>query len=113
VFRDDRVIVTTTEEIPGHRIVRVLGIVYGSSVRAKSVASDIVAGLRTLFGGEVKEYLRLLEEAREQAFNRMIEQALRAGANAVVGVRMMSSEIMQGVAEIVFYGTAVVVEREL
>jgi len=105
-------IVTTTESIPGYRIVRVLGIARGGTAKAKHIGKDIMAALRNLTGGEVVEYTKLLAEAREEALKRMIEDAKRMGANAVVGVRFMTSMVATGVAEIYAYGTAVVAEPE-
>jgi len=104
------VIVTTTSEIPGYRIVKVLGVVSGSTVRAKHIGKDIVAALRHIVGGELKEYTEMLKEAREQALQRMIEEAKKLGANAVVNVRFMTSAIASGAAEILAYGTAVKIE---
>lgn len=104
------VIVTTTNEIPGYRIVKVLGVVTGSTVRAKHIGKDIVAALRHIVGGELKEYTEMLREAREQALRRMIEEAKKLGANAVVNVRFMTSAIASGAAEILAYGTAVKIE---
>tara|TARA_Y100000588_G_scaffold172972_1_gene186836 strand:+ start:11689 stop:11964 length:276 start_codon:yes stop_codon:yes gene_type:complete len=88
----------------------VLGIVNASTVRARHVGRDIMAGLRTIVGGEVQEYTKLLAEAREIAVQRMVEKAEAMGANAVVGTRFMTSTIMGGASEILVYGTAVVVE---
>ena len=104
-------IVTTTDAIEGIRIVRVLGMVRGSTVRARHVGRDIMAGLRTIVGGEVSEYTRLLAESREESLRRMEEPAQELGGNAVVGMRFMTSMIMGGGAEILAYGTAVVVEE--
>jgi len=104
------VIVTTTSEIPGYRIVKVLGVVSGSTVRAKHIGKDIVAALRHIVGGELKEYTEMLKEAREQALRRMIEEAKKLGADAVVNVRFMTSAIASGAAEILAYGTAVKIE---
>ena len=104
------VIVTTTSEIPGYRIIKVLGVVSGSTVRAKHIGKDIVAALRHIVGGELKEYTEMLKEAREQALRRMIEEAKKLGADAVVNVRFMTSAIASGAAEILVYGTAVKIE---
>lgn len=100
-------LVTTTDKIPGVEIAEALGVARGSVVRAKHVGSDIVASLRNLVGGEVKEYAQLLAAAREQAMDRMIEDARRQGADAVVGMRMTTSMIMGGSSEVMAYGTAV------
>ena len=104
-------IVVTTNAIEGKRTIKVLGIVRGSTVRARHVGRDIMAGLRNLVGGEVSEYTRLLAESREESLRRMEEQAEKLGANAVVGMRFMTSMIMGGAAEILAYGTAAVVEE--
>lgn len=104
-------IVTTTGEVSGKRIVRTLGIVRGNTIRARHVGRDIMAGLRNLVGGEVSEYTKLLAEAREQALDRMVEEAHGLGANAVIEVRFSTSEVMSGAAELLAYGTAVVVEE--
>jgi len=103
-------IITTTDEIPGRRIVRVVGLVRGNTIRARHVGRDIAAAIRNLAGGEIREYTKLLAEAREQAIDRMIEEAERLGANAVVGTRFSTSEVMKAAAEILCYGTAVIVE---
>jgi len=105
-----KIIVVTTPEIPGKNIVRTLGLVRGNTIRARHVGRDIMAGLRNLVGGEVTEYAKLLAESREQALDRMVEQAEELGANAVVGLQFQTSVIMGGAAEMMAYGTAVVVE---
>lgn len=99
--------ILSIETVPGREIVTALGLVKGSTVRAKHVGSDIVASLRNIVGGEVKEYAQLLAAAREQAMDRMIAEAQSLGADAVVGVRMQTSAIQNGASEVVFYGTAV------
>jgi len=101
------VLVVTTEAINDCKIVQTLGLVKGSTVRTKHLGSDIVASLRNLVGGEVKEYAQLLAAAREQAYDRMVSDARLLGADAVVAVRMQTSTIDQGASEVVFYGTAV------
>lgn len=103
-------IVVTTFEIPGKRIVRILGLVRGNTVRARHVGRDILAGLRNVVGGEVHEYTKLMAESREQALDRMLEEARTLGANAVLAVRFMTSDVGRGMAEMLAYGTAVVVE---
>jgi uncharacterized protein YbjQ (UPF0145 family) len=103
----NELIVTTTDNVAGREVVEVLALVRGSTVRAKHIGSDIVAGLRNLVGGEVKEYAQLLAGAREQAYDRMVAKALEIGADAVVAVRMETSMIQQGASEVLFYGTAV------
>ena len=100
-------IITTTETIPGREISDVIGIAKGNVVRARFVGRDIIAGLRTLVGGEVDEYTKLMAEAREQSYDRMLESARQMGADAVVNVRFTTSLIMQGSSEIMTYGTAV------
>jgi uncharacterized protein YbjQ (UPF0145 family) len=106
------VIVVTTPEIPGMRIVRVVGLVRGNTVRARHVGRDIMAGLRNIVGGEIAEYTKLLAESREQAVDRMVAEAKALGANAVVEMRFSTSMIMSLAAELLAYGTAVVVEEE-
>jgi uncharacterized protein YbjQ (UPF0145 family) len=103
-------ILTNIEVIPGKRVVRHLGLVQGSTVRAKHVGRDILASLKNIVGGELKGYTELLNEAREEATERMVRQAEAAGANAVLNVRFSTSSITQGAAELFAYGTAVVVE---
>tara|TARA_Y100001934_G_C12002689_1_gene608428 strand:+ start:134 stop:463 length:330 start_codon:yes stop_codon:yes gene_type:complete len=100
-------IITTTETVPGREISEVIGIAKGNVVRARFVGRDIIAGLRTLVGGEVDEYTKLMAEAREQSYDRMLESARQMGADAVVNVRFTTSLIMQGSSEIMTYGTAV------
>lgn len=104
-------IVTSTETISGKRIVRTLGLVRGNTIRARNIGRDILAVLRNVVGGEISEYTKLLGEAREQALDRMVEEADSLGANAVVCVRFSTSEVTSGAAEILAYGTAVVVEE--
>ncbi len=103
-------IITTTESIPGQNIVKVIGVVKGNTIRARHVGKDILAGLKTIVGGEIEEYTKLIAEAREQALDRMIEDAKAQGANAVVNVRFGTSYVMGMASEILAYGTAVVVE---
>jgi len=99
--------ISTIETIPGKTIAEALGIARGSTVRARSVGRDIFAGLKNLIGGEISEYTKLQAQAREQALQRMIEDAKRMGADSVVNVRFTTSVIMQGASEILAYGTAV------
>jgi uncharacterized protein YbjQ (UPF0145 family) len=101
-------IVVNTETIPGHRIERTLGLVQGNTVRAKHMGRDIAAGLKNLVGGELKGYTELLTEARQQAMERLLSQAHRLGANAVVNVRFTTSAVTAGAAELYAYGTAVI-----
>lgn len=103
-------IVTNIEAIPGVRIVRHLGLVQGSTVKAKHVGRDMMAGLKNIFGGELKGYTELMEESRREASKRMETQAESIGANAVLNVRFSTATITQGAAEILAYGTAVVIE---
>lgn len=103
-------IVTTTEFIPDKKIVKVLGLVRGNTVRARHIGKDILAALKNIVGGEIREYTKLLAEAREQALDRMIKNAEELGANAIIGVRFGTSYVMQNAAEIMAYGTAVIVE---
>lgn len=103
-------LITNTEEIPGKKIVAFYGVVSGSTVRAKHVGKDLLAGLKNIFGGELKGYTELLQETRDQAIERMKSQALQMGANAIVNVRFSTSSVAAGAAEIYVYGTAVSVE---
>jgi uncharacterized protein YbjQ (UPF0145 family) len=103
-------IITNIEIVPGKRIIKHLGLVQGSSVRAKHVGRDIMASLKNIFGGELKGYTELLQESRDEAVNRMMEQAKAVGANAVLNVRFSTSSIAAGAAELFSYGTAVVME---
>jgi uncharacterized protein YbjQ (UPF0145 family) len=105
------VIVVTASEITGKRVVRTLGLVRGNTIRARHIGRDIMAGLRNIVGGEVSEYTKLLAESREQALDRMVEEARSLGANAITDVRFTTSMVMQGAAELLAYGTAVVVEN--
>ena len=100
-------IVVTTEQIEGKKIKETLGLVRGSTIRARHMGRDIMAGLRNIVGGEVKDYTVMLAQAREEAIQRMIEQAEKMGANAIVGTRFVTSMVMSGAAEMVAYGTAV------
>jgi uncharacterized protein YbjQ (UPF0145 family) len=102
--------VTNIEIIPGKRITKHLGLVQGSSVRAKHVGRDLMAGLKNIFGGELRGYTELLQESRDEAMERMVEQARAVGANAVLNVRFSTSSIAAGAAELFAYGTAVVLE---
>jgi uncharacterized protein YbjQ (UPF0145 family) len=106
-------IVTTTENVRGQRVTRVLGQVFGVVVRSRGLGGNIVAGLRSIVGGEIHEYTQLLEETRKQAIDRMVRNATTMGANGVVMMRFDSSEIGQTMSEIVAYGTAVVLEPEV
>ncbi|MDD4977168.1 MAG: YbjQ family protein [Gallionella sp.] len=103
-------ILSNIETIPGRTVVKHLGLVNGSTVRAKHAGRDIMASLKNIFGGELKGYTELLQESREEAISRMVEQAESIGANAVVNVRFSTSSIAAGAAELFAYGTAVVLE---
>ena len=103
----EKMIITTTENIPDKKISEVLGIARGSTVRARNIGRDIFAGLKNIIGGELSEYTKLQADSREQAIQRMIEDAKKMGADAVINVRMSTSVITQGAAEILAYGTAV------
>jgi uncharacterized protein YbjQ (UPF0145 family) len=105
-------IITTTNEIEDRDVTKVLGLVSGSSVRARHVGRDITAVFRNIVGGDVPEYTKLMAESREVALARMTERAQGMGANAVVGMRFMTAMIVSGAAEILVYGTAVVVEDD-
>lgn len=100
----------TTETIPGKKVVRHLGLVRGNTIRARHLGHDFMAALRNIVGGEIADYTKMLSESREQAVDRMVEQAKALGANAVVGIRFTTSMVMTSAAEILAYGTAVVVE---
>lgn len=104
--------IATTDTIAGRRVVRNLGLVRGSTIRARHIGRDITAQLRGIVGGEIKEYTKLFAEAREQAVDRMIEEAQLLGADAVVQVRFQTAMVMAGAAELLCYGTAVVTEAE-
>jgi uncharacterized protein YbjQ (UPF0145 family) len=104
-------IVVTTDEVPGHRVTKVFGLVQGSSVRARHLGTDILAFFKNVTGGEILQYTKLLAEAREQALDRMREEATRQGANAIVGLRFSSTDISEGASELLVYGTAVNLER--
>jgi len=103
-------LVVTTENVPGHRVVRVYGQVFGVVVRSRGLGGNIMAGLRSLVGGEIHEYTALLEEARRHAVDRLVRNATVMGANAIVMMRFDSAEIGQVMSEIVAYGTAVTIE---
>ena len=103
-------IVTNLETVPGKSITRHYGLVQGNTIRAKHVGRDLMAGLKNIFGGELKGYTELLSESRQEATDRMIQQAESLGANAVLNVRYSTSSITQGAAELYAYGTAVTVE---
>ena len=105
-------IVATTDAIPGKRIVKVIGLVRGNTVRCRHIGQDITATMKNLTGGEIRQYTKLMAEAREQALDRMREEAAELGANAIVGMRFMTCEVMERSAELLVYGTAVIVEED-
>ena len=103
-------IITNIETVPGKNIKEHFGLVAGSTIRAKHVGRDIMASLKNLVGGELKGYTQLLQESRQQALDRMVDQARQLGANAIINVRFSTSSVAQGAAELYAYGTAVLVE---
>jgi uncharacterized protein YbjQ (UPF0145 family) len=106
-------IITTTETITGKKIVKSLGIVRGNTIRARHLGRDILATLRNVVGGEIREYTKLMAESREQALDRMTDEASRMGANAIVCLKFSTSYLSAGAAELLAYGTAVVVEDDV
>ena len=104
-------LLSNTEYLPGHRVLRHLGLVQGSTVRAKHAGRDLMAGLKNIVGGELKGYTELLSDSRDEAMARMQAQAKQLGANAVINIRFSTSNIAAGAAELLAYGTAVVIER--
>ena len=100
-------LLVTTEVVEGRKIDEVLGLVRGNTIRARHLGRDVMAGLRNVVGGEIKDYTRMLSQARDQAIERMVKEAENVGANAIVGVRFTTSQTMSGAAEILAYGTAV------
>ena len=105
-----RVVLSTTESIYGKKIIRHIGLVRGTSIRARHIGHDILAKLRGIVGGEIHEYTKLMAESREQVLDRMIDDARALGANGIVGLRFTTSQIAVGAAELMVYGTAVVVD---
>ncbi len=106
------ILVVTTPDVPGRQVDRVIGLVRGNTVRARHIGKDIMAGLKTIVGGEIHEYGKLLAESREQALDRMMAEAESLGANAILNVRFATSMVIQGSAEMLAYGTAVVLQDE-
>ena len=104
-------LVTTTNEIEGQRIVRYIGLVRGLTVRSRSVIGNIGAGLQSIFGGNITIYSELAEKAREEAYELMVQHAAQVGANAVIGMRYDANEITDGITEVLAYGTAVVIQQ--
>jgi uncharacterized protein YbjQ (UPF0145 family) len=107
----DPTMITTSITLDGHRVVRNLGVVRGITVRSRSVLGNIAGGLQTIFGGQISIYVDLCEKTREEAFQYMMQHAAERGANAVINMRYDANEVMNGVTEVLAYGTAVVVER--
>lgn len=103
----NKMIISTTEKVPGKEISEILGIARGSTVRARNIGRDIFAALKNIIGGEIEEYTKLQAQSREQAMQRMIKDAQNLGADAIVNVRLTTSMVMQGASEILAYGTAV------
>ncbi len=103
-------IITTTENIEGKQVKRTIGMVKGSTIRARHIGKDILAGLRGIVGGEITEYTKMMAEAREESLKRMVEDAEKQGANAIISLRFTTSMVMQNASEILAYGTGVVVE---
>lgn len=103
-------ILTSSDEIPGKRIIKTLGLVRGNTIRARHIGHDIMAIFRNIVGGEVSDYTKMIAESREQATDRMIAEAEEMGASAIVAIRFTTSSIMSGAAELLAYGTAVVIE---
>ena len=103
-------IITTSEQVEGRAITKTIGLVKGSTIRAKHLGKDLIAAFRGIAGGEITEYTRMMAESREQALHRMVEDAEKQGANAIVGMRFTTSMVMQNAAEILAYGTGVVLK---
>jgi uncharacterized protein YbjQ (UPF0145 family) len=102
--------VSTTNDIPGSRIVRHIGLVRGITVRSRSVVGNFAGGIQSIFGGKLSVFVSLAETARQEALDHLVEHATAAGANAIIGMRYDANEIMEGITEVLAYGTAVVVE---
>jgi uncharacterized protein YbjQ (UPF0145 family) len=100
-------IVSTTEEIPGRKVIEILGVVKGNTVRARNIGRDIGAGFKNLVGGEIKTYSEMTSNSRDEAFNRMVNGAVELGADAIIGMKFMTSMVMAGASEMLAYGTAV------
>lgn len=105
-----KMIIVTTNTVPGKEIKELKGFVRGSTVQTKHIGKDILAGLKTIIGGELEEYTEMMEEARQKAIGRMVDDARQKGANAIIAMRLETSAVMQNASEIIAYGTAVVVE---
>lgn len=105
-------LITTQDEFADYQITRTLGMVRGNTIRARHVGKDILAGLRTLVGGEISEYTKMLAESREQAIDRMVDEAKSKGADGIVCLRFTTSSVMKGAAELLAYGTAVKLKKK-
>ena len=101
------IITTTTDNIPGKKIISILGVAKGNTIRARNIGRDVMAGMKTIIGGEIKSYTQMTTQAREEAFNRMVNEAIDMKADAVINIRYSTAMIMQGAAEMLAYGTAV------
>jgi uncharacterized protein YbjQ (UPF0145 family) len=112
-MKTEKILLSNIEYLPGYAITKHLGLVQGSTVRAKHIGRDLMAGLKNIVGGELAGYTELLNESRQEAIDRMSSQALAVGANAVINVRFSTANIAAGAAEILAYGTAVVLERKV
>ena len=108
----EKILVTTQDEFADYQIVETIGLVKGNTIRARHIGKDILAGLRTIIGGEITEYTKMLAESREQSLDRLMEQAKNMGADGVVCLRFTTSAVMQGSAELLAYGTAVKLEKK-
>jgi uncharacterized protein YbjQ (UPF0145 family) len=108
--QETAVLVSTTNDIPGYKITRHIGLIRGITVRSRSVIGNFAGGIQSIFGGKLSIYVELAETARQEAYEHMCEHAAKAGANAVIGTRYDANEIMDGITEVLAYGTAVVVE---
>lgn len=104
-------LLVTTNDVPGYKVSNVIGMVRGSTIQSKHIGKDFMAGLKTIVGGEITEYTEMLENARQIAIGRMVKEAENKGANAVLNIRFATSAVMQGAAELMVYGTAVVLEE--
>ncbi|MBI9107258.1 MAG: YbjQ family protein [Spirochaetales bacterium] len=110
INKGDKMILSTTETIPGRTVKKVLGLVRGNTIRARHMGHDIMAGFKNMVGGEIVDYTKMMAESREQAIDRLIEDAESIGANAVIGLKFTTTSMMQGAAEFLVYGTAVIIE---
>ena len=111
-YRVPELLITTTDTVPGQRVERVIGMVRGNTIRARHMGHDILAALKSIVGGEISEYTKMMAESREQALDRMKMEAVARGANAIIGLRITTSMILQGTSEILAYGTAVVLSED-